>query len=305
MTCNAFSTIFDGHFPIDHSINDRLDLIEDFGRAIQEVVRFHQPEAQKVYRHWIEGVVNDEIFSVRWCWRTFLVKWSVVISLPKSRKGMRASFWLIEQQLNVVSRFIMFWNHPKYLSTSFVWCAAEKILWWTFRIEWNLRCPWKGMTRLVLYHLQCILRRIDLLEGRFFWSLDQRVVIRVLNCICDQGTSNTVSVSPHASNLCSRQTTPNPFLFRQNIHTIRSNASRMIVLKWNSRWLLLRGLGMYQNQNLVLSIGFESWFWTTIAGIARFGIDSIGIDRCQCIERYWYWLYWYWQYWWYWWSWYW
>ena len=32
---------------------------------------------------------------------------------------------------------------------------------------------------------------------------------------------------------------------------------------------------MYQNQYLVLSIGIESWFWTSLAGIARFGIDGI------------------------------
>jgi hypothetical protein len=43
-------------------------------------------------------------------------------------------------------------------------------------------------------------------------------------------------------------------------------------------------LGMYQNQYLVLSIGIESWFWTSSAGIVRFGIDriagtdAIGID---------------------------
>jgi TctA family transporter len=49
---------------------------------------------------------------------------------------------------------------------------------------------------------------------------------------------------------------------------------------------------MYQNQYLVLSIGIESWFWTSIAGIVRFGIDriagtdGIGIDGIAGIARF-------------------
>ena len=61
--------------------------------------------------------------------------------------------------------------------------------------------------------------------------------------------------------------------------------------RWSDAEDLTR-LGMYQNQYLVLSIGIESWFWTSIAGIARFGIDRIagigciGIDGIAGIARF-------------------